>query len=811
MFNDNKFLRTVEAITRNNKKAKITAAIWEMAIMKDETFKEVLCEVLSEEAYNNLSNELQNTVNAEPPIADVVLRTHGEDKYPLTASREVALMHDFAHQLADWGYCEGNMQITNYYLSLLFSIGNKGTNANVYSVSHIFSALRENGIDELKFFLALHDEINVQTGKGYEYYPSDDIQNLVELAFAALHLDDMVSAGPGQMRSVKKDDWKNYVTDLTEEAKTYNKPFIGREDIILRSIQVLCRMDKSNPVLVGEPGVGKTAITIGLAKKISENDVPRQLADHKLYSVDLGAMISGAKFRGEFEERLTNLLKEVSSQGKCILFFDEMHTIIGAGTSSESKLDASNILKPYLTSGKIKFIGATTYKEYKHIENDAALMRRFAKVDVKEPSIEDAIAIIDGLKEAYENYHGVTYTEDAIRAAVELTATYINDRFLPDKAIDMIDEAGACVSIKCPEAGVVNKEEIENVISSLCKIPKTTMTVDEFKAVRELEDTLKSKVFGQDEAIEKVVDAIKRHKAKLSDPTKPIGSFVFMGPTGTGKTELAKQIAEALGTEVVRLDMSEYMDKESSNKLIGAPTGYIGYEEGGILTDAVINKPNCVLLLDEIEKAHPSVFNTFLQVMDNAELTDNHGRKASFKNVLIIMTSNVGARDAYEVKQMGFSTSGTSVTVDESAMTAAYKEKFSPEFRNRLTGVVIFNAIDKKIGKMIVDKEFDVAKQRLALSNITPVFSDEALEAILEKAISPEFGAREIKRIISNNILSKFTDMVLNHIEGEVAITYNPSKDDFELVANHTVSGKSKTPKESKSFKKVISDITSKM
>ena len=558
------------------------------------------------------------------------------------------------------------------------------------------------------------------------------------------------------------DGWLKFCTDLTEKAKDYKKPFIGRQDIIERTIQVLARMDKSNPVLVGEPGVGKTAITVGLAKLISEDKVPNQIKNHKLYSVDLAGMIAGTKFRGEFEERLTTLLDGAAKEGNCILFLDELHTVIGAGSGSSGQMDASNILKPYLTEGTIKFIGATTYKEFKRIEEDSAFMRRFQKVDVVEPSIEDSIKIIEGLKGAYEDYHHVKYEPDAIESAVKLTALHVHDRFLPDKAIDMIDEAGAYQSIHVGEGAIVTQDNIEDVISTLCKIPKKSFSKDSFEVIKELDSTLKSKVFGQDKAIDEIVKSIKLSKTGLGDEEQPIGSFIFMGPTGTGKTELAKQLAKAMNIDFVKLDMSEYMEENSVSKLIGTSAGYIGYDDGGLLVEAIRKSPNCVLLLDEIEKAHPAVFNVFLQVLSTAKLTDNKGRVADFKNVIIIMTSNVGARDAYAHKSLGFGASEKS-SVDTSLMTEAYKRTFSPEFRNRLSGVVEFNPIDETIGKMVAEKELKALDLKLAVQGVKATYTPACVNALVEKGVSPEYGAREIQRIINNEIKVQFVDCIINN------------------------------------------------
>lgn len=593
----------------------------------------------------------------------------------------------------------------------------------------------------------------------------------------------------------KKIDLKKFYTDLTKKAKDYNKPFIGREDVMERAIQILCRMDKSNPVLVGEPGVGKTAITIGLAKMLIEDKVPNQLKGYKLYSVDLASMIAGTKYRGEFEERLTSLLKNFKKEGKAILFFDEIHTIIGAG-NAEGAMDASNILKPYLTDGSLKFIGATTYKEYKRIEEDAAFMRRFQKIDVKEPTEEQAIEIIDGLREAYEAYHKVSYTKKSIEAAVKLTSKYVHDRFLPDKAIDMIDEAGAYVSIHRGENASVDEKDIQKMLTNLCNIPEKTFNNDEFKEIRILDKTLRLKIFGQDEAIDELVEAIKLNKSGLGDENKPIGTFLFIGPTGTGKTELSKQLASALDMNLIRFDMSEYSDKTAINKLIGSSAGYVGYEDGGLLVDAVRKTPNCVLLLDEIEKADPEVFKVFLQVMDYGTLKDNKGRMADFRNSIIIMTSNAGTR--YNTNKLGFSTGEESkAVIDRNKIMDGVKETFAPEFRNRLTKIVQFNEITPELGKKIVNKELDDLNIKLLKKNISAKYSKACIDEIIKLGISPQYGAREIQRLIDSKIKKLFIDMI---IDGKVPSTGKPKTLTIDVVDGQfvckTTSPKTRTKKE---------------
>ena len=766
MFVFNDFLAEIEDIARDKHSSIIHINHVELVMLADKNFKNVFNEFINASAYEELEEKVDAACEAVKKIDSYNYKRFG-DRYPMSMSFAIRQICMKAEKFSITNFACGSVQIPHIFLALCDTKDSEG--------GLIKPFLEEHGIDKNDFFVALVDSVAADLG----IEPSYSVEQEIAETF-----------GFGGGRAAEK-DWHDFCTDLTEKAKDYKKPFIGRTDIIARTIQVLCRMDKSNPIHVGEPGVGKSAITIGLAKKISEGDVPKQIQGYKLYSVDLAAMIAGTKYRGEFEERLTNLLKGAEKEGKVILFFDEMHTIVGAGAGSDSKMDASNILKPYLTEGTIKFIGATTYKEYKQIEKDAALMRRFQKVDVAEPSIEDSIKILQGLKTAYEDYHKVVFTDDAIESAVKLTATYVHDRFLPDKAIDMIDEAGAAQSIANGDGAKVTSENIEDTISALCHIPKKSFEKDEFKSIRVLSDTLKNKVFGQDQAIDEIVKAIKLSKSGLGNDETPIGSFVFMGPTGTGKTELAKQIAKAMNIDFVRFDMSEYMEENSVSKLIGTSAGYVGYEDGGLLVEQIRKSPNCVLLLDEIEKAHPTIFNTFLQVLSNATLTDNKGRVADFKNVIIIMTSNVGAQSAYSTKAtVGFNSSNK-VSVDVNAMKEAYKQKFTPEFRNRVTAVVEFNPIDEKIGKMVAEKELRALDAKLSVRGITATYTDACINALVEKGVSPEYGAREIQRLVNNEIKVKFVDCI---IDGTKSKTYKVDYVDGRFTVEPTRARAKKTP-----------------
>lgn len=552
-----------------------------------------------------------------------------------------------------------------------------------------------------------------------------------------------------------------FTVDLTEKARRGDiDPVIGREDILEKTIQILSRRFKNNPVHVGEPGVGKSAITEGLARLIVENKVPKALKGSSIYYLDMGSLLAGTRYRGDFEERIKKVLNKLRQKENVIVYIDEIHTIVGAGAVSGGSMDASNILKPFLLDGRIKFIGATTYDEYKKVfEKDRALSRRFQKIEIEEPSTEDTYAILLGLKEAYEKFHEVKYTDEALKAAVELSAKYINDRFLPDKAIDVIDEAGAYIklhNINEAEAGVVNEEAVQKVISSMAKLPEQKVSKNEIETLKDLDINLKRNIYSQDKAIEIVVRAIKRSRAGFNDENKTVANLLFVGPTGVGKTEIARKLSEALGIPLIRFDMSEYQEKHSVAKLIGAPPGYVGYEEGGLLTDAVRKTPYCVLLLDEIEKVHPDVLNVLLQLMDYATLTDNTGRKADFRNVILIMTSNAGAAKLGK-SEIGFG---------ERKLASAEIEKevervFSPEFRNRLNDIVVFNSMDEEMALRIAKKTIGKFEEKLSLKNIKLKVTDACYKWIAEKGCSSIYGAREIIRVVQQDIKPYFVDAVL--------------------------------------------------
>ena len=535
-------------------------------------------------------------------------------------------------------------------------------------------------------------------------------------------------------------------------------PLIGRAHELERVIQTLCRRRKNNPLLVGEAGVGKTAIAEGLARQIVENAVPEILKQATVYSLDMGALLAGTKYRGDFEQRLKAVLKQLSENPHAILFIDEIHTLIGAGAASGGTLDASNLLKPALSGGQLKCIGATTYNEYRGVfEKDHALSRRFQKVDVNEPSIEETVAILKGLKSRFEEHHGVKYQPAALSAAAELSARFINDRHLPDKAIDVIDEAGAAQKIlpKSKQKRIIGKHEIEAIIAKIARIPAQTVSLDDRNALRNLDRDLKAVVFGQDKAIEALTASIRMARSGLGSPTKPIGSFLFSGPTGVGKTEVAKQLAYVLGVELLRFDMSEYMERHAVSRLIGAPPGYVGFDQGGLLTEAVTKNPYSVLLLDEIEKAHPDVFNILLQVMDHGTLTDNNGRKADFRNVVIIMTTNAGAAELSKAA-MGFTNSHQ--VGDE---MVEIRRMFTPEFRNRIDAIISFRSLDREIILRVVDKFLMQLEEQLIEKKVEISFSQALRDHLADKGFDPQMGARPMSRLIQDTIRRALADELL--------------------------------------------------
>ncbi|AEE15951.1 ATP-dependent Clp protease ATP-binding subunit ClpA [Treponema brennaborense] len=605
--------------------------------------------------------------------------------------------------------------------------------------------------------------------------------------------------GGGAGKSARRTALERYAVDLIAEAKNGNlESFIGRDAELERTVQVLCRRSKNNPIHVGDAGVGKTAITHGLAARIAADQVPDALAGYALYSLDMGALIAGTKFRGDFEDRFKRIIDELLKKEKAILFIDEIHTIIGAGASGSGNLDASNLLKPVLTSGKIRCIGSTTFEEYARIfEKDRALARRFQKIDILEPGAADTVKILEGLKPAYEAYHGVSYTAPALAAAVDLSVQYLPDRRLPDKAIDILDEAGAYVRIHRKAAnrprtvsaaaaaggsGTVSSAAfsagaafshgaavprpqrkprvtvalVEKIVSKMARIPERSVKTDERDVLRNLESVLEREIFGQDEAVSLVVQAVKRSRAGLRDPDKTAANFLFAGPTGVGKTELARALAQSLGMPLLRFDMSEYQEKHTVSRLIGSPPGYVGFEEGGLLTDAVRKEPYAVVLLDEIEKAHADIYNILLQVMDYGQLTDNQGRKADFRNAILIMTSNAGARDIGK-PLIGFG----GRAADGSAVREAVEKAFTPEFRNRLDAVVPFGHLDRLVAEDIVRKELRKLAARLARKKVSLEVDDACVAFLADRGYSREFGARNVARTVDSLVASALVDAVL--------------------------------------------------
>ena len=593
------------------------------------------------------------------------------------------------------------------------------------------------------------------------------------------------SSSSGQVNSEEQaggeERMENFTTNLNQLARVGGiDPLIGRGKELERAIQVLCRRRKNNPLLVGESGVGKTAIAEGLAWRIVQGDVPEVMADCTIYSLDIGSLLAGTKYRGDFEKRFKALLKQLEQDNNSILFIDEIHTIIGAGAASGGQVDAANLIKPLLSSGKIRVMGSTTYQEFSNIfEKDRALARRFQKIDITEPSVEETVQIINGLKPKYEAHHDVRYTAKAVRAAVELAVKYINDRHLPDKAIDVIDEAGARARLMpvSKRKKTVNVADIESVVARIARIPEKSVSQSDRDTLKNLGDRLKMLVFGQDKAIEALTEAIKMSRAGLGQDHKPVGSFLFAGPTGVGKTEVTVQLSKALGIELLRFDMSEYMERHTVSRLIGAPPGYVGFDQGGLLTDAVIKHPHAVLLLDEIEKAHPDVFNLLLQVMDNGTLTDNNGRKADFRNVVLVMTTNAGVRET-ERKSIGLIHQDNSTDAMEEI-----KKIFTPEFRNRLDNIIWFDHLSTEVIHQVVDKFIVELQVQLDQKGVSLEVSQEARDWLAEKGYDRAMGARPMARVIQDNLKKPLANELLfgSLVDGgQVTVTLNKERNELE-------------------------------
>lgn len=605
---------------------------------------------------------------------------------------------------------------------------------NTLDVPHVVAAM-----------LMLNDS---QAAYLLDQFTGDEKGEFMQSLVSAYAVDETGEGAEGDDDANSPAPWRKLVTCVNDTYAAHN-PLIGREAELERTMQVLCRKDKNNPLHVGEPGVGKTALIYGLTALIERGEVPERLRGARVYMMDMGTMVAGTQFRGDFEKRIKMVMEGLAQEGNAILCIDEIHNLIGAGRNGDASLDASNMLKPYLESGAIRFIGSTTYDEYnRYIAKQKSLVRRFQQIDIAEPSVDDAIRIVEGLRPSYEKFHGVKYAAGVVEFAVRSAAKHIRDRFLPDKAIDLIDEAGAYREthpLTTQKRQTVDRRLVTDILARVCKIDAEALKEQSNDALRTLEGDIKKEIFGQDEAVARVVEAVQMSKAGLADDTKPMASLLFVGPTGVGKTEVARVLSERMGMKLVRFDMSEYAEKHAVAKLIGSPAGYVGYEDGGLLTAAVRKTPNCVLLFDEIEKAHPDIFNIFLQMMDYAALTDNHGERADFRNAVIIMTSNAGAQYASRAS-IGF----TGSVSRGDAMLTTVKKTFKPEFINRLTDIFVFHDMSRQMASLILDKKLAQLQTKLSAKNVTLHLSTEARELLLTKGFTPEYGARELDRVIGS-------------------------------------------------------------
>ena len=594
-----------------------------------------------------------------------------------------------------------------------------------------------------------------------------------------------LSDGQSSLSGSEEISWRNYVKVIQFDPQKHN-PLIGREAEIARTLQVLCRKEKNNPLHLGDPGVGKTAIIYGIADMLSHNKAPKRILGTTIYQLDLSSLVSGTQYRGEFEKRVKAVMDGILKEGNAIVYIDGIHNIVGTGATGESHVDAANLLKPYFENSEIQFIGSTTFADYKRsLANSPSITRYFQQIDIPEPSVDEAINILRGLKSRFERFHGVTYTDDAIEYAVKASARYINNRALPDKAIDLIDEAGAYLELYPDDQMTITKNSISQVLAKVCKVEHLADSNADDEHLDTLYERINAKIYGQDEALKSVVEAVQMSRAGLLEENKPVASLLFVGPTGVGKTEVARVLAHEMGMNLVRFDMSEYAEKHTVAKLIGSPAGYVGYDDGGLLTDAIRRTPNCVLLLDEIEKAHPDIYNILLQVMDYASLTDNHGNKADFRHVILIMTSNAGAQHAGK-PAVGFN----STVRRGDVMAKAVKSTFKPEFINRLSSVVVFNDLSRHMAELILEKRINELSERLKPNKITLSISSQCREWLLDKGFTPEYGARELDRVISHSLKSKLMREILfgklknggnawaDIADGELIITSNPTNDD---------------------------------
>ena len=630
----------------------------------------------------------------------------------------------------------------------------ESSSSNVADVPHLMSVM----MDLKDSFAANCLHVLVSKSKRGEFLRAlEDAFNGADCEDGAVDVpsDQAAMAGPSAQET---HGWRDYVLCINDHLADHN-PLIGREAELDRTVQVLCRKDKNNPLHIGEPGVGKTSIVYGLAQRIEDGQVPQSLAHCRIYQLDLGSLIAGTQYRGEFEKRLKTVMNGIAAERGAILYIDEIHNIVGAGQTGEGSMDASNLLKPYFEGGRVRFIGATTYEEYnRYIMRNKGLMRRFQQVPIDEPSVEQTLEIVKMLKQGYEDFHHVIYDDDALELAVKGSARHITDRYLPDKAIDLMDEAGAWVQMnRLPDDDRhVDKALIASVLARIAKVESLTMDEADNDRLESLESRIKDKIYGQDTAVSQVVEAVQMSKAGLIDENKPLASLLFVGPTGVGKTEVARVLAREMGVELVRFDMSEYVEKHTVAKLIGSPAGYVGYDDGGLLTDAVRKHPDCVLLLDEIEKAHDDIFNLLLQVMDYGTLSDNKGRKAVFRNVVLIMTSNAGAQFAHQAS-VGFASTVTA----GSAMLKQVKKTFKPEFINRLSSIVVFNDMDRTMAGLILDKKLRELQDMLTTKGVTLELGDQAREQLLEEGYSKEYGAREMDRVIHSRLKTRLVREIL--------------------------------------------------
>lgn len=645
----------------------------------------------------------------------------------------------------------------------------KGAGRDVVDIPHVINAILQ--LEESKAAFVLHSELT-----------EDDGELMADILEAFCIEESGTSRQEAEGRN-KDEEWRHLVTCVNDHLPDHN-PLIGRRQELDRTIQVLCRKEKNNPLHVGEPGVGKTALVYGLAQRIEQGDVPERLKGCRIYQMDMGQLVAGTSYRGDFEKRIKMIMDGVLHEGRAIVYIDEIHTLVGSGAMGEGGLDGSNMLKPYLEGGQIRFIGSTTYQEYnRYFQKSRGLVRRFQQIDILEPSTEETVRILEGLQQKYEQYHGVKYAAGVIAYAVEASAKYINGRFLPDKAIDLIDEAGAYREMhpllrkyrgemrRC-STQTVDKTLINDILARICKIDPKTLHEEDTNGLETLSDRIKIQIYGQDAAVNGVVEAVQMGKAGLLDSEKPIASLLFVGPTGVGKTEVCKVLAKELGIELIRFDMSEYAEKHTVAKLIGSPAGYVGYEDGGLLTDAIRKTPHCVLLLDEIEKAHSDIYNILLQVMDYAQLTDNKGQKADFRHVILVMTSNAGAQYAHQAS-LGF---GVNKSAGE-AMLQAVKKSFKPEFINRLSGTVVFNDMDRTMASMILDKKLSQLQQRLSARQVSLTLSASAKDLLLSKGFTPQYGAREMDRVINSLLAPLLTrEILFGRLKkgGEALVTVNP-------------------------------------